>query len=186
MLHLRPPVIRVSPEYDPSAVSIPLGIPESVTPSAGAQPLSCRLHFVFATLSTIAQIGLFVKKYLGLENFFWESTIYQRYTAGKVLTIVMQMTNRFCPGSERGMPMNEIEEFIRELGLRIAFCRKERGLTQKELAQRLGVSRTHISNIEASQMHTSLSMALLLRICLELQIRPEDMMRLEASDRFVP
>ena len=75
--------------------------------------------------------------------------------------------------------MNEIEEFIRELGLRIAFCRKERGLTQKELAQRLGVSRTHISNIEASQMHTSLSMALLLRICLELQIRPEDMMRLD-------
>lgn len=69
MLHLRPPVIRVSPEYDPSAVSIPLGIPESVTPSAGAQPLSCRLHFVFATLSTIAQIGLFVKKYLGLEKF---------------------------------------------------------------------------------------------------------------------
>lgn len=81
--------------------------------------------------------------------------------------------------------MTEVEKYRRELGLKIAFYRKERGLTQKELAQRLRVSRTHISNIEAAEMKTSVSLDLLLRICLELQVRPEDMMRLEASERFI-
>lgn len=66
-----PRVIRMSPEYDPSAVSTLLGIPESVTPSAGTGPLSCGIHLVIATLCTIAQIGRIVKKYLGLEKFLF-------------------------------------------------------------------------------------------------------------------
>lgn len=82
--------------------------------------------------------------------------------------------------------MTEIEEYRRELGLKVAFYRKERGLTQKELAERLGVSRTHISNIEAARMKTSVSLNLLLEICLELQVRPEDLMRLAASEEFAP
>ena len=81
--------------------------------------------------------------------------------------------------------MNEIEKFSRELGLKIAMVRKERGLTQAELAKRLSISRTHISNIEAFHMHTGISMELFLKICLELQIRPEDMMHLDAAGMFV-
>ena len=81
--------------------------------------------------------------------------------------------------------MKEIEKFSRELGLKIAMVRKERGLTQAELAKRLNISRTHISNIEAFHMHTGISMELFLKICLELQIRPEDMMHLDAAGIFV-
>ena len=81
--------------------------------------------------------------------------------------------------------MKEIEKFSRELGLKIAMVRKERGLTQAELAKRLNISRTHISNIEAFHMHTGISMELFLKICLELQIRPEDMMHLDAAGMFV-
>ena len=81
--------------------------------------------------------------------------------------------------------MKEIEKFSRELGLKIAMVRKERGLTQAELAKRLNNSRTHISNIEAFHMHTGISMELFLKICLELQIRPEDMMHLDAAGMFV-
>ena len=36
-----------------------------------------------------------------------------------------------------------------ELGLNIAFYRKHAGLTQEELAERAGISRSHLSAIEA-------------------------------------
>ena len=82
--------------------------------------------------------------------------------------------------------MKETDEFLKDLGFRIAFVRKERGLTQTELAGRLSISRTHLSNIEAFRMQTNMSMELFLRICLELQIRPEDMMHIEAGECFRP
>lgn len=55
--------------------------------------------------------------------------------------------------------MNEkrIRQF-RELGLTISYYRKLKGLTQADLAQNVGLSRTHISNIEAPQVKTSISL----------------------------
>ena len=47
-------------------------------------------------------------------------------------------------------------EEMRLLGLTIAFYRRARGLTQSELAEAVKISRTHMSNIEAPNSHTSL------------------------------
>ncbi len=52
----------------------------------------------------------------------------------------------------------------RRLGLTIAFYRKMRGFTQVQLAELVGLSRTHISNIEAPNMNTSISLDKLLDI----------------------
>ncbi len=46
----------------------------------------------------------------------------------------------------------------RQLGLTIAYYRKLRGLTQLQLAEYANLSRTHISNLEAPNMPTSVSL----------------------------
>lgn len=56
------------------------------------------------------------------------------------------------------------EDILRNLGLAIAFYRKSRGLTQLELAEAIHISRTHMSNIEAPNCKTSLSLTTLLNI----------------------
>ena len=47
---------------------------------------------------------------------------------------------------------------FKQLGLNIAYYRKLKGLTQVDLAERVGLSRTHISNLEAPNMPTSISL----------------------------
>ena len=51
-------------------------------------------------------------------------------------------------------------EEMRLLGLTIAFYRRARGLTQSELAEAVKISRTHMSNIEAPNTKTSISLNL--------------------------
>lgn len=47
---------------------------------------------------------------------------------------------------------------FRQLGLTIAYYRKLKGITQMELAETVNLSRTHISNLEAPNMPTSISL----------------------------
>lgn len=56
------------------------------------------------------------------------------------------------------------------IGLNIAYYRKLKGLTQLQLAERVSISRTHMSNIEAPNMHTSISLETLLDIADILEI----------------
>ncbi len=56
------------------------------------------------------------------------------------------------------------ERQYRQLGLNIAYYRKLAGMTQMQLAKEIGVSRTHLSNIEAPNMPTSVSLELLFEI----------------------
>ncbi len=56
------------------------------------------------------------------------------------------------------------------LGLNIAYYRKLRGLTQLDLAEAVDISRTHMSNIEAPNIPTSVSIELLFDISDELGI----------------
>ena len=51
-----------------------------------------------------------------------------------------------------------------QLGLNIAYYRKLKGLKQSDLAGRVGLSRTHISNLEAPNMTTSVSLESLMDI----------------------
>ncbi len=46
----------------------------------------------------------------------------------------------------------------RQLGLTIAYYRKLKGITQMQLAENVNLSRTHISNLEAPNMPTSISL----------------------------
>ena len=52
----------------------------------------------------------------------------------------------------------------RQLGLTIAYYRKLRGMTQMQLAEYTNLSRTHISNLEAPNMPTSISLDTLFEI----------------------
>lgn len=56
------------------------------------------------------------------------------------------------------------------IGLNIAYYRKLKGCTQLQLAENIGISRTHMSNIEAPNMHTSISLETLLDIADALEI----------------
>lgn len=55
------------------------------------------------------------------------------------------------------MTEDRLNQF-KQLGLTIAYYRKLKGYTQQELAEAAGLSRTHISNLEAPNMPTSISL----------------------------
>lgn len=58
----------------------------------------------------------------------------------------------------------------RELGLTIAYYRKLKGMSQQQLADATGISRTHVSNIEAPNAKTSVSLDKLFNIAEALEI----------------
>lgn len=72
------------------------------------------------------------------------------------------------------MDYKRINEF-RPLGLTIAYYRKLRGLTQAELAEATNLSRTHISNIEAPNGKTSISLNKLFDIADVLEVPVKDL-----------
>lgn len=52
----------------------------------------------------------------------------------------------------------------KEIGLKIAYYRKLKGYSQMKFAEMIDVSRTHLSNIEAPNVPTSISLDLLFKI----------------------
>ena len=64
---------------------------------------------------------------------------------------------------------------LRLLGITIAYYRKARGLTQLELAENVHISRTHMSNIEAPNVKTTLSLGTLLDIADALDVDIKDL-----------
>lgn len=67
------------------------------------------------------------------------------------------------------MTEKRILEF-KMIGLNIAYYRKLSGMSQLQLAETVGISRTHMSNIEAPNMPTSISLETLLDIADALNI----------------
>ena len=57
-----------------------------------------------------------------------------------------------------------------QLGLTVAYYRKMKGITQAELAAAVNLSRTHISNLEAPHMPTSISLEKLFDISEVLEV----------------
>ena len=64
------------------------------------------------------------------------------------------------------------EKYIR-IGLNISLQRKLKKMTQIELAEKIGISRTHMSNIEAPNMVTPVSLEVIFDICDVLNISTE-------------
>lgn len=61
-------------------------------------------------------------------------------------------------------------EKYQRVGLNIAYQRKLKNITQVQLAEKIGVSRTHMSNIEAPNMITSISLEVIFNIADVLEI----------------
>ena len=70
------------------------------------------------------------------------------------------------------------ENRLKQLGLSIAYYRKLKGLSQDELAEAIGMSRTHISNIEAPNMTTAISLETLFTIAEVLEVEPAQLLEL--------
>ena len=60
--------------------------------------------------------------------------------------------------------MSKREQEYKMIGLNIAYYRKLKGLSQLKLAEAVSLSRTHISNIEAPNMPTAISLDTLMDI----------------------
>ena len=63
------------------------------------------------------------------------------------------------------------QKFI-EIGYNIAYYRKHAGLTQEQLAERVGISRQHMGAIEAPNLCRPISSDLLFNIAAVLDIEP--------------
>lgn len=66
--------------------------------------------------------------------------------------------------------MEKHAQEYKKIGLNIAYYRKLKGMSQLQLAESVGISRTHISNIEAPNMPTSISLETLMDIADVLEI----------------
>ncbi len=64
-------------------------------------------------------------------------------------------------------------ERYREIGFRIAYCRKYQKMTQEELAEKLNVSRQHIGAIEAPNVNRKISLDLIFDIADILNVEPK-------------
>ncbi len=63
-----------------------------------------------------------------------------------------------------------------ELGLNIAYYRKRAGLTQEQLAERVDISRSHLSAIEAPNIIRPFSLEILFDLSHALGIRPNKLL----------
>ncbi len=77
---------------------------------------------------------------------------------------------------------NDFSDEYRMLGLNIAYYRKIRNMTQLQLAEKIGISRTHISNIEAPNVPTSISVDVIFRISRVLKITPARLLSFPFDD----
>lgn len=69
------------------------------------------------------------------------------------------------------------------LGLNIAYQRKLRKMTQIQLAEKVGISRTHMSNIEAPNMTTPISLEVVFNIADALDIPVDVLFKFNWEER---
>lgn len=63
----------------------------------------------------------------------------------------------------------EFEQEYKQIGLKISYYRKLKGLPQEKLADKLGVATSYIGQIEAAGMYKPISLTTLLRIAQALE-----------------
>lgn len=70
-------------------------------------------------------------------------------------------------------------EQYRQIGLKIAYYRKLRGLTQEELAEQVGLTPAFIGHLEAPNISKALSLDTLFDIATVLDIAPQKFLTFE-------
>lgn len=73
----------------------------------------------------------------------------------------------------------ENSEKYSRIGLNIAYQRKLKKLTQIQLAEIVGISRTHMSNIEAPNMVTPISLEVIFNVADALEIPVETLFKFD-------
>ena len=73
-------------------------------------------------------------------------------------------------------PSDKHREKYIKIGLNIAYYRKEKGMSQLELAEKAGISRSFISVIEAPRMPIGISFESLFEIADALEIDPHKLL----------
>ena len=73
------------------------------------------------------------------------------------------------------------KEQYRQIGLKIAYYRKLRGLTQEELAEQVGVTPAFIGRLEAPNISKALSLDTLFDIAAVLEVPPHKFLCFEDS-----
>ena len=68
------------------------------------------------------------------------------------------------------MQIHQFDNY-KKLGLNIAYYRKLRGMSQNQLAEKINISRTHMSRIETADCAVSLDV--IFNICTALEISPD-------------
>ena len=71
------------------------------------------------------------------------------------------------------------KEQYRQIGLKIAYYRKFRGLTQEELAEQVGVTPAFIGHLEAPNISKALSLDTLFDIASVLEVSPHKVLCFE-------
>ena len=71
------------------------------------------------------------------------------------------------------------KEQYRQIGLKIAYYRKLRGLTQEELAEQVGVTPAFIGHLEAPNIPKALSLDTLFDIAAVLAVAPHKFLHFE-------
>lgn len=67
------------------------------------------------------------------------------------------------------MDISQLEKY-EQLGLNVAYYRRRRKLTQEQLAEKVGIDRTHMSNIELANSGASLDVIFRLADALEVPV----------------
>jgi transcriptional regulator with XRE-family HTH domain len=71
---------------------------------------------------------------------------------------------------------NKYEDIFRNVGLKIAYYRKLRGYTQETFSEKLSVSVSYYSQIEAAGCYKPISLRTLLKIAETLDVEPHKLL----------
>jgi len=71
----------------------------------------------------------------------------------------------------------------REIGLKIAYYRKLRGLTQEQLAEKIGCAAAYIGHLEAPNVNKAISLDMLFDIATVLDVSPQHFLIFEDDRR---
>lgn len=70
-----------------------------------------------------------------------------------------------------------VQEMYKTIGRNIAACRKVSNLTQQQLADKIGISKSYLSKIEAPYSEQNYSLAVLFHIAKGLDVKIVDLLR---------
>lgn len=74
---------------------------------------------------------------------------------------------------------NEFQDYYKMIGLKIAYYRKLKGLTQEQLAEQMSVDTSFIGQIEAVNIQKTFSLNTLFRISKALDVPPHRFLEFE-------